>query len=191
MLIPMFPLSLLPLPGELIPLHIFEPRYKQLLQDAESTDINFGIYCTHELNKEKVGGLMKLESVIKRYNSGESDIVVRCIDIFSMDKLLRNYKSKQYPGGEVELWNVNKDELPDIALYDLFIEYQHKRNIKNHNSLFSLYQIAAELNLDLFDRYSFLNLPVEKKLGFLIKQLKFQLFVINQYDKSKDFFHLN
>jgi len=58
--IPMFPLSLLPLPGELVPLHIFEPRYKQLLQDAESDDLNFGIFFTNTINLEKIGSLMKI-----------------------------------------------------------------------------------------------------------------------------------
>ena len=41
--IPMFPLAILPVPGELVPLHIFEPRYRQLLQDMETSDITFGI----------------------------------------------------------------------------------------------------------------------------------------------------
>jgi uncharacterized protein len=83
--IPMFPLSVLPLPGELVPLHIFEPRYKQLLQDAEHADVSFGIYFNHTLNLEKIGSLMKLESIIKRYPGGESDIIVKCVDIFYLD----------------------------------------------------------------------------------------------------------
>ncbi|HEU5291530.1 MAG TPA: LON peptidase substrate-binding domain-containing protein, partial [Cyclobacteriaceae bacterium] len=98
MTIPMFPLSLLPLPGELVPLHIFEPRYRQLLQDAEADDISFGIFFTNTINLEKIGSLMKLESVIKRYPTGEADIVVKCIDTFTMDKLYRTFKSKLYPG---------------------------------------------------------------------------------------------
>lgn len=187
----MFPLSLLPLPGELVPLHIFEPRYRELLQDLEANDMSFGIYCNHDLNKGKIGSLMKLESIIKRYSTGESDIIVRCIDIFSMDKMFRNYKTKQYPGGDIEQWNVNKDELPDVSLYNLFLEYQGKRNITNHHTLFSVFQIAAELHLDLFDRYTFLNLSYDKRVTFLINQLKFQLFIIQQHDKSKDFYHLN
>ena len=72
--IPMFPLTIFPLPGEMVPLHIFEPRYRQLLQDAEERDISFGIYFNHTLNTEKLGSLVKLESVIKRYDGGESDI---------------------------------------------------------------------------------------------------------------------
>ncbi len=79
--IPMFPLSIFPLPGEMIPLHIFEPRYRQLLEDAEVKDIAFGIYYNQASNTEKLGSLVKLESVIKRYQTGESDIIVKCIGI--------------------------------------------------------------------------------------------------------------
>ena len=100
--IPMFPLAILPLPGELVPLHIFEPRYRQLLQDAEINDIQFGVYFSHDINDQKIGSLMKLESIIKRYPGGETDIIVKCEDIFSMDLLLRTYKSKLYPGGKCQ-----------------------------------------------------------------------------------------
>jgi Lon protease-like protein len=189
--IPLFPLTLLPLPGELVPLHIFEPRYKQLLQDAETLDMSFGIYCNHELNKEKLGSLMKLESTIKRYPTGEADIVVRCIDVFTLDKMFRNHKLKMYPGGEVQLWQTDTNEMPGAELYEDFLEYQRKRNIHNHLSLFNLYQIGVELNFDLFDRYRFLTSSYEKKLLFLSAQLKFQLHILNQEEKSKDLFHLN
>jgi uncharacterized protein len=190
-IIPVFPLTLLPFPGELVPLHIFEPRYRQLLQDAETTDIEFGIYCNHDLNKVRLGSLMKLESIIKRYPTGESDIVVRCTDVFSMQKMLRNFKSKLYPGAEVQMWAVKTDEMPGIHLYENFIEYQRRRKINTHVNLFNVYQMAIELNLDLFDRYKFLNSSYERKLLFLSTQLKFQLHVLHQEEKSKDLFHLN
>jgi Lon protease-like protein len=190
-LIPMFPLSMLPLPGELVPLHIFEPRYKQLLVDAETNDISFGIFCSHECNIQKLGSLMKLESVIKRYPDGESDIVLRCIDIFSMEKLYRKYKSKQYPAGDIKNWKINPDAMPGIEVYELFLVYQGKRNINRHFTAFTLYQIATELNLDLFDRYRFVTLAEDKREGFLINQLNFHLHVIRQEESSKDVFHLN
>jgi hypothetical protein len=191
LLIPMFPLTLLPLPGELIPLHIFEPRYKQLINDAETLDIIFGIYCNHDFNKEKLGSLMKLESVIKRYPSGESDIVVRCVDVFSMEKLYRTYKHKLYPGGDAHLQHTDITQLPGVELYELFLIYQTRRNINKHFTTFTIYQIAQELNFDLFDRYKFLTTSSVKKENFLIRQLKFQLHVIRQEEKSKDVYHLN
>jgi uncharacterized protein len=190
-LIPMFPLALLPLPGELVPLHIFEPRYRQLLQDAEATDVSFGIYCNHELNKIGLGSLMKLESVIKRYPTGESDIIVRCVDVFTMEKLFRVYKTKTYPGGDVQHWNINSQEIPGVELYQLFLEYQAKRNINHHFTTFNIYQVAAELNFDLYDRYKFLNFSPGKRDRFLINHLKFQLHVLHQADKSKNSWHLN
>jgi hypothetical protein len=188
--IPMFPLALLPLPGELVPLHIFEPRYRQLLEDCETSDISFGIYCNHELNKEKIGSLMKLESVIKRYPSGESDIIVRCIDVFSMDKLYRTFSNRLYPGGDVILKKVNAAEIPPVELYELFMIYQSRRNLKNFASV-SIYHVAQELSLDLFERYKFLTSSREKQQAFLLNQLKFQMHVLVQEEKSKDVFHLN
>lgn len=190
-LIPMFPLSLLPLPGELVPLHIFEPRYRQLLTDAESLDVSFGIYCSHEVNKLQLGSVMKLESVIKRYSTGESDIVVRCTDIITVDKLYRTYKTKLYPGGDVLFHNTDVNEVPGVELHELFLIYQTRRNLSKHYSNFSIYHIAQQLNLDLPERYKFLSAPPEKRSAFLTTQLKFQLHVIRQEEKSKDLYHLN
>jgi uncharacterized protein len=190
-LIPMFPLALLPLPGELVPLHIFEPRYRQLLQDAETNDIVFGIYFSHEMNLQKVGSLMKLESIIKRYPNGESDIIVKCNDIFTMDKLYRIYKNKDYPGGDITPWLVDVSLVPGPTLFDLFVEYMALRNITRHVTGFDLYQIAIELGLDFADRYKFLNSSEDRKENFLLTRLKFQYHVLKQEEKSKDVFHLN
>jgi hypothetical protein len=190
-IIPMFPLTLLPLPGELLPLHIFEPRYKQLLEDAENTDVSFGIFLNHECNKKKLGALMKLESVIKRYTGGESDIVLRCVDMFSMEKLFRTYKTKLYPGGEIKHWQVDVKAMPGVELYELFLSFQEKRKINRHFTAFALYQVATELNLDLFDRYKLITIAADKKDSFLIRHLQFQLHVMQQAENSKDVFHLN
>jgi hypothetical protein len=190
-LIPMFPLTLLPLPGELVPLHIFESRYKELLTDVETTDISFGIFLNHECNVKKIGALMKLESVIKRYPGGESDIVLRCIDLFSLQKLLRHYKAKAYPGGEIKTWKVDPRTMPGVKLYESFLVFQEKRKINRHFTAFTLYQLACELNLDLLDRYKLVTLSADKKEIFLQKQLDFQLQLIRHEENSRDVFHLN
>jgi hypothetical protein len=189
--IPMFPLSILPLPGELVPLHIFEPRYRQLLQDAEINDIHFGVYFSHDVNEKRIGSLMKLESIIKRYPGGETDIIVKCEDIFSMDLLLRTYKSKQYPGGNVRLWKIALDTFPDSELYQLFIQYLKLRNIAQNLTAFNLFQIANELSLDTVDRYRFLTIPDQKRENFLLSRIRFQIHLMEREEKSKDTFHMN
>lgn len=189
--IPMFPLAILPLPGELVPLHIFEPRYKQLLSDAEAEDIRFGIYFSHEVNEEKIGSFMRLESVIKRYPGGECDVIVKCEDNFTMDILLRTFKNKMYPGGDVTLWNTNTSIIPGVELYETFLEFLRLRNINQHVSLFTMHQIAHELGLDLADRYRFLTHHDTKKETFLVARVKYLIHLLKQEDRSKDLFHLN
>jgi hypothetical protein len=105
--------------------------------------------------------------------------------------LYRTYKRKLYPGGDINHWKTNPDAMPGAELYELFLVYQGKRNINRHFTAFTMYQVATELNLDLFDRYKFINLRPEKKENFLVTQLKFQLHVIRQEESSKDVFHLN
>lgn len=189
--IPMFPLSILPLPGELVPLHIFEPRYRQLLQDAEINDMQFGVFFSHDVNQQKIGSLMKLESIIKRHPGGETDIIVKCEDIFNMDLLLRTYKTKMYPGGNVRLWNIMIDTFPGADLYDRFAQYLKLRNIAENYSVFNLFQIANELNLDSIDRYKFLTIEDDRREYFLLNRVTFQIFLMEQDKKSKDTFHLN
>ena len=189
--IPMFPPTLLPLPGELVPLHIFEPRYRELLADAEADDIKFGIFFNHAINTERIGSLMKLERVIRKQESGESDIIVKCYDVFTMDKMYRSYRSKQYAAGDVKLWRTHQHEPVSQKLEDFFREYLLRRNIAKPQSLFNVYTVAVELNLDLNDRYDFLRTDSKSRESFLIQRIRYQLHLISQEERSKDVFHLN
>lgn len=187
----MFPLSIFPLPGELVPLHIFEPRYRQLLEDAETRDISFGIYFNHVSNIEKLGSSVKLESVIKRYPGGELDIIVKCSDLFEMNTLFRTYSDKLYPGGDVHFWNVDLTEPVQRKLADAFVEYLSMIKISRHDKDFSAYHIATELSLDFEERLKFVRLDQNKKESFLLTRLKYHKQLLAQANKAKDIFHLN
>jgi hypothetical protein len=189
--IPMFPLSIFPLPGELVPLHIFEPRYRQLLQDAESRDISFGIYLNHLSNTEKFGSLVKLESVIKRYPDGESDIIVKCSDLFTMTTLFRTFSDKLYPGGEVTCWNVDLSRMVDDKLVSEFTEYLQLLKITQPSRPVTSFGIANELNLSIEDRLKFVVLDDEKKESFLLSRIRYQATLLREAKKAKDVFHLN
>lgn len=189
--IPVFPLSILPLPGELVPLHIFEPRYRQLLRDLETLDIRFVIYFSNEINTAKVGSLMRLESIIKRYPGGESDIIVRCEDIVTLDTLHKTFRDKLYPGGDVETWDISLETFPSNALYENFAEYLKRRSLYHRPAPYTVFDIAVELQLDLNERYRFVTMKDEVKSAYLLNQVKFQLHVLGQEDLSKDVFHLN
>ena len=187
----MYPLALLPLPGELVPLHIFEPRYREMLKEAEALDISFGIYFSHEINKDKLGSLMKLESVLKKYPGGESDIVVKCVDIFSLDTLYRTFRNKPYPGGDIFQWNIEMEALPGYELSELFYQYRTLRNSSQRFTHYTLFQIANEASLDFSDRYKFLTSTAENQQRILVNRLKFLIHALKLELKSRDIFHLN
>lgn len=189
--IPMFPLSIFPLPGEMVPLHIFEPRYRQLLEDAETRDITFGIYYNHTSNTEKFGSLVKLESVLKRYKTGESDIIVKCVDLFSMNKLHKTYKDKLYPGGEVSFWQVDSLKPMSKSLKDYFDQYRTWLKITHSDKVVSLFDVANELGLGFDERLKFVKLPTERQESYLINQVKYQIQLMRQVENAKDIFHLN
>ena len=187
----MFPLSIFPLPGEMVPLHIFEPRYRQLLDDAETKDITFGIYYNHISNTEKLGSLVKLESVIKRYSTGESDIIVKCMDLFAMNKLYRTYKDKLYPGGDVSFWKVDNKNPMTGSLKEYFDEYRIWLKITHSEQVVSLFDIANELSMGFDERLKFVKLSIEKQESYLITQIKYQIQLMRQAENAKDIFHLN
>ena len=187
----MFPLTIFPLPGEMVPLHIFEPRYRELLKDAEERDISFGIYFNHAINATKLGSLVKLESVIKRYPGGESDIIVKCQDLFRMETLFRSFKERTYPGGEVEFWQIDIHESISGRLAKEFEEFMRLLKISKVPSPCSVFHVANELGLDFEDRLKFVLSETEKKETFLSSRLKFQAHLLTEAEKAKDVFHLN
>lgn len=189
--IPMFPLSIFPLPGELVPLHIFEPRYRQLLEDAEKRDIAFGIFFNHVANTGKLGSSVKLESIIKRYPSGESDIIVKCSDLFDMNTLFRTYRDKLYPGGDVRFWNVDISEPVRQKLADAFVEYLSLIKISRQDKGFSAYHIATELNMSFDERLTFVHLDQPGKESYLLTRLRYHKHLLAQATQAKDIFHLN
>jgi Lon protease-like protein len=80
-LLPLFPLSLVALPGAAVPLHIFEERYREMVGEAEATRSDFGIVRTITRGEESgianVGCAVVVEAVTHRYADGRFDIVTR------------------------------------------------------------------------------------------------------------------
>lgn len=190
--IPIFPLSILPLPNELIPLHIFEPRYQELLSDLEKDDINFGIYYAHGANIHSLGSLVRLESIIKRYDTGESDIVVKCIDVFMLQQFLDQMQPKTYPGGTVHLLEVGKNSAVSADFKLEFDEYMDLKKIDTQLEKYDIHDVANELELDIYERLKYLQLLTQtKREKFLQQRLRFRKFILEQEQNNKDNFFLN
>ena len=108
-----------------------------------------------------------------------------------MGKLMRTFKNKTYPGGDVDFWKINLERFPGTELYELFLTYLKHRKINQHNTSFTIYQVAHELSLDLHERYKFLNLAPDKIETYLQSRIRYQIHLLGQEERSKDVYHLN
>ena len=82
--LPLFPLNLVLLPFEYLPLHIFEPRYKAMIKSAIEEDRPFGIILSEGKGVFSKGVKVSVNKVFKEYENGEYDILVRGNEIFKV-----------------------------------------------------------------------------------------------------------
>jgi Lon protease-like protein len=74
-LLPLFPLDVVLFPGTPLPLHIFEPRYKEMIAECREQDRTFGVIRAVEQGMAEIGCTAEIVSVVKEYPDGRLDIV--------------------------------------------------------------------------------------------------------------------
>lgn len=97
---PLFPLGLVLLPQELVPLHIFEERYKLMIGECLESDSEFGIVWLSDDGLRDIGCTAQIERVIERYEDGRMNILVVGARPF---RLLRRIEDLPFPAGDIEL----------------------------------------------------------------------------------------
>src|SRR5690606_13514102 len=106
--IPMFPLSMVILPGETTKLHIFESRYRQLVQECLENDASFGIPFTEKGKISKYGCEVRIMRVLKTYENGGLDILVEGTGLFKLLEFSEVLKPKLYGAGLIEYLNIHQ-----------------------------------------------------------------------------------
>jgi Lon protease-like protein len=97
---PLFPLGLVLLPQELVPLHIFEERYKLMIRECLDSDGEFGIVWLSDDGLRDIGCTARVTRVIERFDDGRLNILVEGAQPF---RLLKRIDDMPYPAGNVEL----------------------------------------------------------------------------------------
>jgi Lon protease-like protein len=97
---PLFPLGLVLLPQELVPLHIFEERYKLMIAECLDTETEFGILWLSDEGLRDVGCTARIERVIERFDDGRMNILVEGSQPF---RLQRRIEDMPWPAGDIEL----------------------------------------------------------------------------------------
>lgn len=86
--VPLFPLGVVLYPGETLPLHIFEDRYRALVRHCIETDSPFGIVLVQDDRMEDIGCTALIRNVVRSYEDGRSDIVVEGGQRFRVNRIV-------------------------------------------------------------------------------------------------------
>jgi Lon protease-like protein len=85
----LFPLGIVLLPTERVPLHIFEPRYRELVGECLDEDAEFGLVYADEEGVREIGTRARVTEVLERFEDGRLNIVVEGGERFRVEKLTR------------------------------------------------------------------------------------------------------
>ena len=174
--LPIFPLSLVVYPGEALNLHIFEDRYKQLVNDCLNRHIRFGIPSYINGTLCEYGTEVELLSVERVYAKGEMDIKTQGHRVFKMNKVINPMGDKLYSGAEVS-WIEQLDNGDDAFredIWDLLQELHgvlkvQKEELKDAQSV-DAFKLAHYVGLNIEKEYELLRISNERDRQLLILQ---------------------
>lgn len=174
--LPMFPLGLVAYPGVPLNLHIFEPRYRQLIEDCDQGDLTFGIPTVIENNLQNIGTEMKLISIDKIYEDGRMDVKTIGLRLFEIQEFSNINAPKLYGAASVTF--IDLDTNGDLEMYDTLIE--------QINILFAIFDINKSLpindgSISTYNLVTHAGLNIEQELEFIsiLSEVERQLFLIN------------
>jgi len=196
MKLPLFPLQSIFFPGETVPLHIFEERYKDLIRDCREEAITFGI-PVYINNSVHYGTEVQLVEIVNTYEGGEMDVTCVARQVFRILSFDNEMDGKSYAGGVIKfLDNINdgdlrlKREVLDKLheLYDLMAVPFTPLPIEKFNS----YVLAHKMGLSFEQEYQLLQMPKESgRLNFIKAHLLATITVLSEVDRTKKTIEMN
>ena len=174
--IPIFPLGIVVYPGENVNLHIFEPRYKQLVKECSDNKRSFGIPAVLDNRLQERGTLVSVAEVSKVYDNGEMDIKTKGEKVFRVLEVIKEVPDKLYSGAIVN-YPDNKEQ-GDIELMRRVmngIRELHKllnvsKDFKKPDEELKTYEVAHHIGLTLEEEYELLGLMNELQRQEYIKR---------------------
>ena len=168
-ILPQFPLSIVAFPGEQVNLHIFEPRYKQLVQECFNNNSCFGIPPFYNRELIFYGTEMKVQEISKVYEDGKMDIKTLGQRVYQIHQFEKIHASKLYPAATVSylLDEQFKDPLLESEILDkmsiLFDILKIEKPIEYFMKDFSSYAVAHHIGLDMNEKIKLLTIRSESQ----------------------------
>ncbi|MDT0630483.1 LON peptidase substrate-binding domain-containing protein [Rubrivirga litoralis] len=190
--LPLFPLGLVLLPGEPVPLHIFEPRYREMVRVCLDGDQPFGVVYASETALAAVGSAARIADVTTTYDDGRLDIVAVGESRF---RVVEVHRDQSYLTADVERV---EDEAEDddskarqraIARHMRLLEMAGEEpRIDRYNGVDSVsFMIGRNAGLDLDDKQRLLEMQTEEaRIRYLADHLGSLLVRLKQVRELRD-----
>jgi Lon protease-like protein len=187
---PLFPLPLVALPSEHVPLHIFEPRFRTMIEACLDQKREFGVIWLADDELKPVGCACAVERVLERHDDGTLDILARGTRPF---RLIARASELPFPAGSVE-FVLDGDEIPDadivasaldgyLTLLDAATDSEGDRE---QVALMSAYEMAATVEFGLDAKQRLLELRSENaRLALLTRLLRAALKRLEYVDRAR------
>ena len=178
-LLPQFPLQIVVYPNENLNLHIFEPRYRQLIKESEEDGVTFGIPTFLNNRVMPYGTEVQLLSIEKRHEGGAMDIKTKGLGVYRMEQFINPIPGKLYAGATIVRletdrdfdWTLNEKMLG--YLIELFDLLNIDKALPDGPSDFLTFDIAHHAGMSTEQEYELLSMPTEKeRQNFMINHLE-------------------
>ena len=172
---PLFPLGIVALPHELVPLHIFEERYRTMIAECLERESEFGIVWKADDGLRPIGCAVEIAEVLERMEDGRLNILTRGTRPF---RIVEEHNDLPYPAGTVEFL-IDKTETADPGTaasaheaYNELVEEATDRTLSPEElAAMSAYQMAATVDFGLEAKQGLLDLRSENARLRLVARL--------------------
>lgn len=174
--LPIFPLGIVVYPGESLNLHIFEPRYKQLIKECSENKKPFGIPSVLENKMQDYGTMVNIVEITKVYDNGEMDIKTRGEQVFRILEVIKEIPDKLYSGAIVNYPPNQEQGSAEVmrrvvsTIRELYKMLNVEKEFKKEDAALNTYDVAHHVGLTLEQEYELLNLMHERQRQEYLKR---------------------
>ncbi|WP_315818709.1 LON peptidase substrate-binding domain-containing protein [Paraflavitalea speifideaquila] len=197
--IPIFPLGIVVFPGEKVHLHIFEPRYKQLITESFESKKPFGIPTVVNNRLQEMGTLVQLTDIVQTYDNGEMDVKTQGLKVFRVLEVIKTVPDKLYSGAIVNYPDNDEDAGNRLLMQKVIagVKELHRmlnisKDFKKPEELLQTYDVGHHAGLSLEEEYELLGLLKElQRQEYIKRHLQKVLPMLMEMEQLKEKVKLN
>lgn len=174
--VPIFPLGIVVYPGEQVNLHIFEPRYKQLINECFQEKKLFGIPAIIKDRLQDFGTVVRITEISKVTDDGEMDIKTEGDKVFRILEVIKEIPDKLYSGAIVNYPANHVDGSTEVmrrvvnSIHELYKLLKVKKDFHKSDDELKSYDVAHHIGLSIEEEYELLGLMHERQRQEYLKR---------------------